>query len=293
MSYTTIIDLDEKLVADLLGSEYLLITDPDTSYKVSLNTLNDRLIELSAGSYAELTNKVIDSVTNFVHANAIHFVATAVGDIAKGTPVKLVQNDIIDAVYVTAATSNDDTIIGLCEDGLIDGQLGEIMVLGILGGIDLTGFAEGEVIYYQYGSFTNAPNTKVKSQIIGYVLDANAAGRILVTNTSSNVIAKNISYDNSNGTLVAADVQTAIDELADRTVIILPRTVITNNQVQLARRAIGSAFNGIAFIYKTSGAPHVITEYTCTISNDGLTVLFDNADLLNGFECSITYLAAV
>lgn len=293
MSYTTIIDLDEKLINDLIGTEYLLITDPDNSYKVSLDTLNDKLIELSSGTYAELTNKVIDSVTNFVHANAIHFVATAVGDIPKGAAIKLVQSDVIDAVFVTIATSNNDTIIGICEDGMVDGQIGEVMVMGILKGVDVSAFTEGDMLYYQFGVLTNTPDTKVKSQVIGYVLDANAAGRILVTNTSSNVIAKNIGYDNSNGTLNATDVQTAIDELADRTVITTPRLVITNNEITLPYKAISGIFNGIAFVYKTQGAPNVITEYTCAINNDGSKVLFESIDSLNGFECTVVYFAAV
>lgn len=293
MSYTTIIDLDEKLVNDLIGTEYLLITDPDNSYKVSLDTLNDRLVELSSGTYAELTNKVIDSVTNFVHANAIHFIATAVGDIPKGAAIKLVQSDVIDAVFVTMATSNNDTIIGLCEDGMVDGQIGEVMVMGILKGVDVSPFTEGDMLYYQFGVLTNAPDTKEKSQVIGYVLDANAAGRILVTNTSSNVIAKNIGYDNSNGTLNATDVQSAIDELADRTVITTPRLVIMNNEITLPYKAISGIFNGIAFVYKTPNAPNVITEYTCVINNDGSKVLFESIDSLNGFECTVVYFAAV
>lgn len=293
MSYTTINELQEKLIGDLIGSEYLLITDPDTSYKVSIDTLNDRLIELSAGTYAELTNKVIDSVTNFVHANAIHFAATAVGDIPKGTPVKLVTSPIVDAVYVTTATSNSDTIIGICEDGLIDGQLGEIMVMGILKGIDVSAFSEGDILYYQDGVLTKTPNTQVKSQVLGYVLDANIAGRILVTNTSSNVIAKNINYDNINSGLLATDVQSAIDELSDRTIVTTQRITISNNQIALPTKAQGSIFNGIAYVYKTTGFPNVITEYTCTLNNDGTAVLFDSADLLNGFACTVTYLSAV
>ena len=293
MSYTTIIDLSEKKVADIIGTEYLLVTDPDSSYKVSIDTLNDRLIELSAGTYADLTNKVIDSVTNFVHANAIHFAATAIGDIQKGEPVKLVQSSTVDAVYVTLATQNDDTIIGICEDGLIDGQLGEIMVIGILKGIDVSAFTEGDMIYYQNGSLTNSPNTQTKSQVIGYVLDANVAGRILITNTSSNVVAKNINYDNANGTLVATDVQVALDELSNRNVITTNRLVISGNKIELPNKALSTAFNNIAFVYKTAGAPNVITEYTCELSSDKMYVLFDSADALNGYECTVTYFAAV
>lgn len=293
MSYTTINDLSEKRISDIIGTEYLLVTDPESSFKVSINTLNDRLIELSAGTYADLTNKVIDSVTNFVHANAIHFAATAVGDIAKGQPVKLVQSQTVDAVYVTLATQNDDNIIGICEDGLIDGQLGEIMVIGILKGIDVSSYTEGDMIYYQNGSLTKSPDTHVKSQVIGYVLDANVAGRILITNTSSNVIAKNINYNNANGTLVSTDVQTALDELSNRAVITTGRLVIAGNKITLPSKALGEVFNNIAFVYKTAGAPNVITEYTCLLDIDNLHVLFDSADSLNGYECTVTYFATV
>ena len=293
MSYTTINDLPEQLINELLGSEYLLITNPDTTYKVSLDTLTGKLIELSAGSYAELTNKVIDSVTNFVHANAIHFAATAVGDIEKGKPVKLVESSHVDVVLVTAATSNDDTVIGICEDGLVDGQLGEIMVMGILKSIDVSAFTEGDMLYYQNGTLTNAPNTQVKSQAIGYVLDANVAGRILVTNTAGNVIARNVNFDNTGTNITATDVQSAIAEIGIRKVVTTSKILIVNNEITLPSKAIGGIMNNIAKVYKTQGASNVFTEYTCTANSDGTKVLFDSADQLNGYPVTVTYFSAV
>ena len=293
MSYTTIIDLDEKVASQLIGTEYTLISDPDTSYRVSLNTLNEKLLELSAGTYADLTNKVIDSVTNFVHANAIHFTAIAIGDITKGTPVKLEPNTGPGLVYVRAATSNDDVIIGICEDGLADGVLGEIMVMGILDGIDVSSFSENDIVYYQNGAYTNNPSTISRSQMIGYVLDSNVAGKLLITNTNSNVIATNVNYDNTNSTLDATNVQSAIDELDARLPVLTQKIVITNNEIALPSKANGSIFNGIAYVYKTDGQPNVITEYTCTLSVDKTKVLFDSADLLNGYECTVMYISAI
>jgi hypothetical protein len=293
MSYTTINDLQEQLIGELLGSEYLLITDPDTTYKVSLDTLTGKLVELSAGSYAELTNKVIDSVTNFVHANAIHFAATAVGDIPKGTPVKLVESSRVDVVLVAPATSNDDTIIGICEAGLIDGQLGEIMVMGILKGIDVSAYTEGDMLYYQNGTLTNNPNTQIKSQAIGYVLDANTAGRILVTNTAANVIARNVNFDNTGTNITATDVQSAIAEIGIRKVVTTSKILIVNNEITLPTKAIGGIMNNIAKVYKTQGVSNVFTEYTCIANSDGTKVLFDSADQLSGYPVTVTYFSAV
>lgn len=292
MSYTTINELPERLLPDLIGTEYLLLTDPTTSYKVSLDNINQMLIDLSAGTYQELTNKVIDDVSNFVHANAIHYIATAVGDIAIGAPVKLVPNNADSIVYVEAATLDTDVIVGVCEDGLLDGEQGEIMVSGILAGVDTMAYAEADTLYYQGGAITNSPDTKLHSQIIGFVISRDPLGKILITSKGENVIARNVSYDNSDGNLDSTNVQDALDEVGARRITATYKMDIVNNEATLPTRAVGEVINGIANVYMDPNL-EVITEYTCSVSGDGLRIVFEAADNLSGKTCSVTYYSAV
>ena len=291
MSYTTIPELP-NVPATLTGSEYLLLTDSTTSYKLSLTVLNDYLADISQGTYQELTNKVIDSVTNFVHANAIHYVATAVGNIPKGTPVTIVPNTSSSIVYVRASASNTDLVAGVCEDGLTDGQQGEIMVAGVIDGFDTHLWDEGTLLYFQNGAFTNNPTTGVPSQILGFILHSAVSGKVLITNSASNVIASQVEYDNTDGLLDSIHVQGALSELAMRKIKTSPKLGITNNTATLPVDALGGVINDIAMVFKDTQTG-VFVEYTCTTAPDGLSVIFDPEDHLNGYTCIVSYLAKV
>lgn len=215
MSYTTIMDLQEKLKSDLLGSEYLLITDPDQSYKASLNTINEVLLELSASEFQQLTNKVIDDVTNFVHANAIHFYAKAVQTIPKGAPIKMVQNSDELYVYVDIAGDND-VVIGIAEQTFAGDSVGAIMSMGVLTGIDTTQFNEGDFVYSAGGGLTNVRPSVGRGQLVGYVINVGneVEGKLLVSTSGSD--AYQIVFNNANTNIQANNVQDAIIEVDNR-----------------------------------------------------------------------------
>ena len=215
MAYTTINDLPERLKEDLLGTEFLLITDPDYSYKTTLNSLNERLLELSAGSYQELTNKIIDSVSNYVHANAIHFSAVAVQNILKGVPVKLVQSAVAGYVYVDIAGAND-VAIGVCEADMLAGQVGLVMVAGVLEDYDTSAWTEGDLLYAGNTVLTNIQPSGSKIQFIGYVLDVSTSGKLLISGSDPFPDAEQITYSNTISGLSATTVQGAIDEIEGR-----------------------------------------------------------------------------
>jgi hypothetical protein len=294
MGYTTINELPEKLVDDLVVTDYLLLTDPTKSYKVTLDSINKLLIDVSAGAYQEMTNKVIDDVTNFVHANGIHYAATAIQDIPKGSPVKLVEDVVNDLVYVDIATSNDDSVIGICEDGLLSGEQGEIMVTGIFTGTDTSAYTEGTLLYYQEGSITDAPNDFLSSQPIGYVLNVSATeGKILIANPSTSFIASSISYANSTSGLAAVNVQDAIDEVAARKIVTTGKLPIeTGSYADLPSKAIGGIIGDSAWVYEDPLDNH-FTEYSCSIAQSGERVEFVGNDQLDGKFCVVTYLSAV
>lgn len=256
MAYTTITDLQERQLSQIVGSEFLLLSDPSNSYKVTLNTINERLIELSAGTYQELTNKVIDDVSNYVHANAIHFAAKAVGDIDKGTPVVLVSDIDEDFVYV-APCASDDNAVGICEDGLLDGELGEIMVSGILSGYDTSAWLEGDLLYSSNGVLTNTQPSTGKIQFIGYVLNSATNGKILVSGSDPYPDARQILFDNTDTDLTSTNVQDAITEVDSR---------MTNMEEIVFQQAVAptiaeGASDGDIWMDTTSNTLNVYREY--------------------------------
>lgn len=216
MSYTTINDLQEKLIDEIYGSEYLLLTDQDNSYKVSVDTISEVLISLTSDIEQTLKNKIIDDVTNFVHANAIHFVATAKEDIVKGQPVKLITDPSFpETVFVGLAGAND-VALGICEDGCLQGEQGEFMVSGILTDINTTQWTAGDFLYAIDGALTTVQPTADKIQFVGYVLNSAPSGKILVSGTDPYPDARQILFDNNGTDLTSTNVQDAITEVDSR-----------------------------------------------------------------------------
>jgi len=289
--YSSIEDLDEKYNNDLIGTEVLLLVGENESNKVSLTSLSAKITELGGADYNEFRNRIISDISNIVHANALHFegVPYAV-NINKGDWVKLrpdVENDV---VYVEKALANED-IIGVCTLNTLTGTPAAIMTHGILKGIDTTTFAEGDLLYFQDGVLTNSPDFKTKNQLVATVLDSALDGRILIDLNNNH--ASTMMYDNSDGNIASNTIQTALDELGARQIKKTTRITITGDEITLPELALGGLVNNIASIFETTGAPNVITEYSCTLSPDKSRVLFDVGDNLNGFECEVPYIAVV
>lgn len=215
MSYTTINDLPLLEASEITGYENFLITDEDTTYKLSLNVVNEKILELSANTLQSLTNKVIDDVSNFVHANAIHYVGVAVQDMSKGTPVKIVQNADTDSVYVDIAGSND-IAVGICEDGISTGELGTIMIAGVLSSFDTTSWVENDLLYSSGGVITNVQPTSDDIHFIGYVLNSAVDGKILVSASDPFPDARQMIFNVGESDLTSTNVQDVIIEVDSR-----------------------------------------------------------------------------
>jgi hypothetical protein len=215
----SIYDLPEASANDLATSDYFIISTEDTSYKVTLDNLNTVLVELSSGTFQEITNSIINDITNVVNANAVHLLVSPVADISKGTPVSLVVDVGSDLVKVKPASS-DDIIIGLAETNLLNNIPGAVMTLGILDGLNMTteGYLEGEVLYWQDGAITTNPINTVRKQMIGYVLNGGDNGKLLISEASSLPVASDIGYNNLTSGLTAGELQSAVDELSGRIV---------------------------------------------------------------------------
>lgn len=299
MAYTTILDLPEKQYEDMSGAEFVLATTTENSYKISLNSINDYLIQTSAGTYQELTNKVIDNITNYVHANAIHYVAKAVQDISKGTPVKLVQSTE-EFVIVDICSSETDITIGICEDGILEGELGEIIVSGILDGYDTSPWTEGTMLYAYNGVLTSTQPTTGNIQFIGYVLNSSSNGKILVNGSDPYPDARSVLFDKSfmTGEMTATNVQDAITQIVmyihqitTNRLLIKLDTDTNQPYVDLPYTAKDKIYS--CDVYATNlETDNVCDEYTCgeTLSKD--KVYFSSSDLdIVGKYAVIQYIA--
>lgn len=68
------------------------------------------------------------------------------------------------------------------------------------------------------------------------------------------------------------------------------RLLISNDEAVLPFKAVDGQINIVASIFEDQTIM-IYSEYTCEISSDGLKVLFDPLDSLNGKYCQITYMA--
>jgi hypothetical protein len=212
MSYTTINNLPEKLIPQILGSENLLLTDYEYSYKVTLDTLNEMIFGLDGTLTQTMKNKIINDVSNFVHANAIHYSGIAMQDISKGTPVKVVQSINNNNVYVDIAGTNEKAV-GICEDDVEDGELGSIILTGVLSDFDTSSWAINDLLYSTGGVLTNVQPASDYIQFIGYVLNSDVNGKILINANDPFPDASQFLFDNSTSNLTSLNVQDAIVEI--------------------------------------------------------------------------------
>ena len=225
MAYITIDKLGEAFEGDLNSTDYFMISTADNSYKVTLDTLTAVLIGLTSGAYQEITNAVINDITNTVNANSVHLEVLPTQNILKGTPVTVVIDNTSNIVKVAAATA-DDVVIGLAEYDLTLGIPGAVMALGILDSVDTLAYNEGDVLFYQDGAVTAAPVSGLRKQVIGIVLNKAGSGKLLIMKSESDPVAVDIGYVNSTSGLTASEVQAAIDEIVVRVIALEKRSFV-------------------------------------------------------------------
>jgi hypothetical protein len=170
---------------------------PLTNAEVDANFTNLNSDKIEPADVRTLTNKTIDSITNTIGADHIHFKVKASAAISKGQPVKFVgYNSGANAFEVAPTSSSLDVAIGLSHDTLASGHFGAIINTGVLEGFDTSSFAEGSVVYPNAsGGLSATQPSSGTYQAIAYVLRSHANnGAVLVeatepaaVRTSSNV----------------------------------------------------------------------------------------------------------
>ena len=99
-------------------------------------------------------------------------------------------------------------------------------------------------------------------------------------------------YSVATGTYVKlsdTNVLQAVQALSNRTVIITPKLLITNSKAELPYRSLQQI--KYANVYEENN--DIVTIYTCGVAQDGMSIIFDTSDNLDGFSCTVEYLAAV
>ena len=140
----------------------------------------------------ELTNKTINSITNYIHADATHTTVRneSGGELAKGTPVYISgYNAGLDLVLVSPAKADSAATlpsIGLLESVLANNATGVALAIGTLSGMKTNedGWAVGDKLYVS--EITEGVLTKVRPtgatnfvQRVGIILRVNATAGVL------------------------------------------------------------------------------------------------------------------
>ena len=167
---------------------------------------------------AELTNKTIDSYTNYVGANQLHLKCKAMANLAKGTVCKITGwNAGENAVEVDAMTSTADLAFGVMYTTLTTGSFGELINTGYLEGINTNAYAPGTILYPNgTGGFTSTKPTSGTYQACAYVLRQQSVNGVIYveftnpsqveasTNTGNTLVLRDGSGNFAAGTITAA-----------------------------------------------------------------------------------------
>ncbi len=175
---------------------------------VRFDSTTGKLIQASLASLDDdgrLTNVIIDSITNKIGADHIHFKIKATEALVPGNVVKVIgYNSGEDAYEVAKVLSSSDVAIGLCHDTLSVGQFGSIVNTGLLEGFDTSAFSVGTILYPNTtGGLTSVKPTTGTYQAIAFVLRSHAInGAVLIEATEPNYVQTS---DNSANALVLRD----------------------------------------------------------------------------------------
>lgn len=155
----------------------------DLTGKPTLGTLsaqNSDTVSITGGTVSGTT---MDSITNHVGADHIHYKVKATQILAKGDVVKVTGfNAGENAFEVAKVSASTDIAVGVVYSALANGALGSIINTGLLEGIDTSAFTIGTVLYPNTsGGFTSTKPTTGSYQALAFVVRSHANnGTILI-----------------------------------------------------------------------------------------------------------------
>ena len=223
--------LDGKLSASALsdtddlseGTTNLYYTDARSRGAISLTGGNSELSYNDSTGVFSYTSPTTVAETNAV---TIEVRNTTGSTIAKGVPV-YISGHSGTSILVAPADANDAAkmpAIGLMSGALSNNSDGTVTSIGLITGIDLSGFSEGEILYVDttpggttFGGLTNSPPTGETSKIqnLGKVARAVNNGEFVISgpgrsNATPNLDDGDIFIGNSSNQAVTSSLSTEV-----------------------------------------------------------------------------------
>jgi hypothetical protein len=146
-----------------------------------------------------LTNKTLDSYTNFIHADGIHYRVKATENISYGDRLSFVWfNTGEQAIEVKVRDTLSEPVIAISHDTMTIGDFWMAVFNGLFKNIDTSAYSEWVILYDNAsGWFTTTPtiNDTNYNQAIAYVVRSHATnGEIMLNIGHGHERASQISY---------------------------------------------------------------------------------------------------
>jgi hypothetical protein len=303
--YTTVDQLDQLTGTSTQNSDLLLVTSGDKSYKLRIDDLKNFMNVQFVLEDWMFENKTITSISNTIHATALHFEAIATVDILKGQIVTMVPYAHDEAAgdsplpLVGLADNRFGPALGVAKQDMLAGESGAIMSGGIFtyDGYDLSAFNNGQTLWLgQDGNFTNIkPESLVTHQACGFVLhNGEGDSSVMLAFQSVEPQGHDVALAGFEYGLQATNVEAAIAEMfskCNQELVTINKALISNNKVTLTNVIDGDlVFDSVRIFSAANG--NAYDQYSAAVGQFYNTVEFDSADNLNGKYATFTYMSA-
>lgn len=316
---TSSIEFPIDSIAELrLTAEYL----NNNTEKLDTIEYGAQVNTVTPDNVVTLTNKTLDSSTNKIGADSIHYkVKNMTGStILPGTVVKVDGYEAgEETIRITPTTNTNDVAIGITKSSILHGEIGLVVNTGIASGINTTTYTTGTILYQNgSGGLTVTKPSSETYQAVAVAMNSKVDGSLLVEfsepvkvnwddryYTETEINNTLTSYTRSGDTVqLTGDVTGSATVAADGSISVA--TTISANSVALGTDTTGNyvaslvAGTGItvgaagegATPTITNSAPNVTTDIS--ITHNASTVVVNSSDGTDGtINAATTTLAGV
>ena len=157
-----------------------------TAYENNANTNAYTDDEKNGNAAKTFTNKLLDSYTNFIHADATHFKIISSETLVKGDVIQYVSYDIpTGTTRVIKRNAIDKIAIGMVNLSLSAETLGLAVNTGKIDGVNTSIYSEGDILFPNItGGLTKVVPEGI-AQPVAYVFESDVDDGVLLLNFSS------------------------------------------------------------------------------------------------------------
>lgn len=300
---TSSIEFPIDSIAELrLTAEYL----NNNTEKLDTIEYGAQVNTVTPDNVVTLTNKTLDSSTNKIGADSIHYkVKNMTGStILPGTVVKVDGYEAgEETIRITPTTNTNDVAIGITKSSILHGEIGLVVNTGIASGINTTTYTTGTILYQNgSGGLTVTKPSSETYQAVAVAMNSKVDGSLLVEfsepvkvnwddryYTETEINNTLTSYTRSGDTVqLTGDVTGSATVAADGSISVA--TTISANSVALGTDTTGnyvaSLVAGTGIIVGAAGegatptitnsAPNVTTDIS--ITHNASTVVVNSSD---------------